>query len=511
LNPGQVATLTVQFDPAAAGPATGQLIIISNSSTGGTAVISLSGTGTSVPAAGAQTYAWVWMGGSNTTNQPGEYRALDTPSVGSFPGSRYCSSSGADSYGNVWLLGGIGYDSSDSEGTLNDLWEFNSSTQQWTWVSGSSTVQGAGFGVYGTLGAPTAASLPGGRYCANSWTDSSGNLWIFGGEGYDSTGAEVLLNDLWEFNPYTQEWAWMGGISTAQEPGAEAGVYGTLGTPAAGNFPGARAGAVSWTDRSGSLWLFGGGGVDSTDTLGQLNDLWEFNPSTLEWAWMDGSSTVPSPSNGQPGVYGTLGTPAAGNVPGGRQQAVSWTDGGGNLWLFGGGGTDSAGTNGELNDLWEFNPSTGEWTWMSGSSTVPDDYLGQPGVYGTLGIPAADNVPGGRSWASSWTDSSGNLWLLGGTGYDSTGVYGYLNDLWEFNPSTRKWAWMGGDSICGGQPGVYGTLGAPTAASFPGGRYGATSWTDSSGNFWLLGGMGYDSTGAFSELNDLWEQRMPGT
>ena len=36
---------------------------------------------------------------------------------------------------------------------------------------------------------------------------------------------------------------------------------------------------------------------------------------------MGGSGTVPKTDNdtgGQPGVYGTLGTPAAGNIPGGR-------------------------------------------------------------------------------------------------------------------------------------------------------------------------------------------------
>jgi hypothetical protein len=45
LNPSQVATLTVQFDPTTAGAATGQLTITSNSSTNGTATIALSGTG----------------------------------------------------------------------------------------------------------------------------------------------------------------------------------------------------------------------------------------------------------------------------------------------------------------------------------------------------------------------------------------------------------------------------------------------------------------------------------
>lgn len=51
LNPGQVTTLTLQFDPATVGTAAGQLSIGSNSSSGSSAVISLAGTGTAAPAA----------------------------------------------------------------------------------------------------------------------------------------------------------------------------------------------------------------------------------------------------------------------------------------------------------------------------------------------------------------------------------------------------------------------------------------------------------------------------
>jgi hypothetical protein len=46
LSPGQTTTLTVEFDPTVAGAATGQLTIVSNSSTNSTAEIGLSGTGT---------------------------------------------------------------------------------------------------------------------------------------------------------------------------------------------------------------------------------------------------------------------------------------------------------------------------------------------------------------------------------------------------------------------------------------------------------------------------------
>jgi len=57
---------------------------------------------------------------------------------------------------------------------------------------------------------------------------------------------------------------------------------------------------------------------------------------------------------------------------------------------------------------------------MSGSNIVGANG-GQPGVYGSLGVASASNIPGGRVGAISWTDSSGDLWLFGGNGYDSTG------------------------------------------------------------------------------------------
>jgi N-acetylneuraminic acid mutarotase len=101
---------------------------------------------------------------------------------------------------------------------------------------------------------------------------------------------------------------------------------------------------------------------------------------------------------------------------------------------------------GILNDLWEFNPSSHEWTWMSGANTAPVDCTGQPGVYGTLGTPAAGNVPGGREGAASWIDESGNFWLFGGYGVPGNGYGDYLNDLWKFDLSSMEWTWMSGSS-----------------------------------------------------------------
>ena len=205
---------------------------------------------------------------------------------------------------------------------------------------------------------------------------------------------------------------------------------------------------------------------------------------------MGGSNVV-----SQPGMYGARGTPAPNNVPGARQDAVSWIDTSGNPWLFGGFGVDAAGTVSVQNDLWKY--SAGEWTWISGS-----DLASQPGTYGPLGTGASSIVPGARAQAFGWSDAAGNFWLFGGTGLDSVGSDGSLNDLWKY--SAGEWTWMGGSNVVN-QSGTYGTRGTAASNNVPGARSGAVSWTDASGNLWLFGGGGYDSTGTAGWLNDLWK------
>jgi N-acetylneuraminic acid mutarotase len=363
---------------------------------------------------------WTWEGGSKTVNAAGVYGTQGTAAASNLPGARYSGSSWTDSSGNFWLFGGVGYDLAGGAGYLNDLWQYSPSTGQWTWEGGLNTLNASG--VYGTQGATAASNLPGARYSASSWTDSSGNFWLFGGVGYSSTGSVGNLNDLWRYSPSTGQWTWVSG-GTANNA---AGVYGTQGTAAASNLPGARYSASAWIDSSGNLWLFGGYGYDSTGSVGKLNDLWQYSPSTGQWTWVSGEDAANAT-----GVYGALGTAAASNLPGARQAASAWINSSGNFWLFGGVGYDSAGGAGNLNDLWQYSPSTKEWTWFSGGNAD-----NATGVYGTQGAASVGNVLGGRDSVSSWTDSSGNLWLFGGYGYDSTGDLGYLNDLWQYNPST---------------------------------------------------------------------------
>jgi N-acetylneuraminic acid mutarotase len=498
----------------------------------------------------AQAGEWGLMGGTTTPDAPGVYGTLGVPSALGIPGGRWGAATWTDAGGNLWLFGGRGADSNGQEADLNDLWKFTPSTplqnSQWTWMGGDSTVVcepgvlcTGHAGVYGTLGTPAPGNIPGSREGAMTWTDASGDLWLFGGFGLDSVPMPNVMNDLWKFTPANNQWTWMGGNNKGQLLGTgglgQPGVYGTLGTPAPGNIPGGRSYASTWIDSAGNFWLFGGQGDDAHGQVAHLNDLWKFDPTTGLWAWMAGSDVIDfcgSNNCGQPGIYGTLGTPAAGNTPGGRSRAASWIDNSDDLWLFGGYGFDVKHNSGYgLNDLWKFDPKTGLWVWMSGSSEIPcasdplNSYLtctAQPGVYGTLGVPADTNEPPGEIPSAAWVDQQGNLWVFGGLRLDVTGqAWGTVNDLWAFNPSTRQWVWMGGDTAasncaviltvpfvvasCDGSPGVFGTQYQAAPGNYPGTRQSAAAWVDKNGGFWLFGGGSGFSLDVSLPWNDLWK------
>jgi len=434
---------------------------------------------------------WAWMNGSSTDLGQGVYGTLGSPAPGNTPGSRTGAAAWTDSKGHLWLFGGEEGIAGSGVGELNDLWEFDPATNQWAWISGSKTT--SAIGIYTAPGA-----VPGSRDSAFSWVDSSGNLWLFGGLGFDESGRYGYLGDLWKFNPSTAVWTY---VSGSEDLCATSGDYGTEGKPSPMNNPGCRSSGVSWIDQSGNLWLFGGQ-IGEGFLTSYLNDLWEYNKTSGEWAWMNGSNNSGPFGNGPMGVYGTLGVPNAANTPGARIEATAWTDKSGRFWLFGGVGNGSVAFNsGYLNDLWEYNPSTNEWAWMSGSNLIGSNGV-VPGVYGTLGVLTAGNVPPSRASASSWVDGEGNFWVFGGNG----DLLGYLNDLWVFNPKTNEWGWMNGSNGSAELfRGDYGVLGSPAEGNVPGQRESASSWTDAKGNLWLFGGSGADSTGSFNQLNDLWE------
>jgi N-acetylneuraminic acid mutarotase len=365
---------------------------------------------------------WTWVSGSNTVATLSVYGTQGTAAAGNGPGSHGGGSVWVDANGNFWLFGGYGCNGTTcSGGFLNDLWMFSPTTGLWTWEGGSQTYAAAG--VYGSPGVAAAANFPGSRSDSSNWTDLAGNLWLLGGVTYDVNDVAAPLNDLWKYSPTTHQWTWVGGSNSAT--GNVDAVRGTRGQASAGNWPGAIYTAASVTDASGNFWMFGGHQTLSNGA-GPGNDIWEYSPATGLWACWTSGTGLPN----QASSYGTQGTPSLNAFPGGRSLALSWTDASGNVWIFGGEGTEQA-TKG-FGDLWKFTPSSGLWAWIAGSTSANDPAP----VWGTLGVPATNNFTGSRVGAFNWKDSSGNFWLFSGGNNDGSAPSGnaLYGDLWKITP-----------------------------------------------------------------------------
>ena len=427
----------------------------------------------------AQQGEWTWMKGSSGANDLGTYGTQGVSDPANNPASAFKAAEWTDKDGNFWLFGGT----NSNYGEMNAMWKYDPSTDEWTWMRGSSICCQAG--VYGTQGIPSTNNMPGarGENCY-TWVDTTGDLWLFGGIGRDVNGGYQVLSDLWRYHIATDEWTWMDGPNAETVPP----VYGTQGVPDDLNDPGARAYAnATWVDDSNRLWLFGGLLYDpfpgGWGFVGCGADIWMWNPNTVQWTWMQGTSTLSAS-----GVYGTKGVAAPANHPPGKGCYTHFKDAEGNFYMFGGFNLGQA-----FNDLWKYDWHTNEFTWVSGPNTTDDI-----GNYGTQCTPSVDNIPPSRyenRWC--WSDGCDNFWLFGGVG-NTNGGY---NDLWHYNVQTNEWTWSSGSSTSN-QTSVYGTQGISDPANHQSARYGGVSWRDNDGNLWTWGGAEID----FNTLakNDLW-------
>lgn len=358
-------------------------------------------------------------------------------------------------------------------------------SQQFTWIKGSSQ-NGTITGNYGTPSVPANSNQPGNRHGCGNWYDSQGRLWMFGGEGISSQPVLSWLNDLWRFDPQTQQWVWLQGSNAPDAPG----VYGPQTVATNSAMPGAREFMMSWLDLQGNFWMFGGDGFGNSNTFGRLNDLWRFNPQTLQWTWMKGLQ-----STDNFGIYGTQGVASASAMPGARYGSATWVDAQGNLWLYGGKGYAASGGDGNLSDLWMYNIQTNQWTWVKGSNQI-----NQNAVYGLLGISSNSVMPGGLHFPGYWTHNN-EFYLYGGSGLGAASQ-GYLGDLWKYNILTNQWVWIKGSGLVN-QTGNYGTLGVSSSSVLPGGRYSTVCWKTTTNKVYMFGGYGF-SSGPVGALNDFY-------
>jgi hypothetical protein len=155
LNPSQSLTIELQFEPTAAGAVTGQLTISSNSTTGGTALVALSGTGT--VASGPQSSPVLTIGAANvnfgsTTVNTAVTQSLTLTSTGTSP---VTINSGAIAGTGFAILGGSFPVTLNPSQTLTLQLQFDPTTAgaltgQLTISSNSTTGSTAAVGLSGT-------------------------------------------------------------------------------------------------------------------------------------------------------------------------------------------------------------------------------------------------------------------------------------------------------------------------------------------------------------------------
>jgi len=348
---------------------------------------------------------WTWMKGPGTPNHPGVYGIQGVSAPTNTPGSRgWAAASWVDKTGNFWMFGGF----DNGSGDMSDLWKFDPTINEWTWMKGPTVCCQAG--VPGTMGVPNPANNPAARHeCAAAWVDTAGDLWLFGAY------AGMMLDDLWRYNIASNEWTWMKG----QPLWTDTAIFGTRGVASPANTPGPRCVYSRWADKADNLWLFGG--IDFAN--GSRSDTWKYNITTNQWTWMKGPTTFNSP-----GYFGSkCNEDSIPNPPSRHEDRSCWSDSCGNFWLFGGRNSTSSAV---MNDLWRYSPATNDWIWAGGTTT-----LNPTGRYNVQGVSSSSGVPTGRMGSDAWLDQSGRLWLFGG--WSPSGSM--LNDLWRFVP----------DSSCG--------------------------------------------------------------
>ncbi|MEO6283331.1 MAG: kelch repeat-containing protein [Dyadobacter sp.] len=265
--------------------------------------------------------------------------------------------------------------------------------------------------------------------------------------------------------------------------------------------PSPRAEAVTWSDPKGCLYIFGGIGLDENKQWGIFRDMWRYDPVDNNWKLISGDRNSVIINGNEPA-----------DKPSPRRDGSTWVDPDGNLWLYGGRYLADLY---HLDDMWKFDIKTSNWTKVSGKAL-----FNQLEIRGDKKSPTAENYPGSRSKASSWTDKNGNLWLFGGIAYkpETEGKNDYFSDLWMFETSSNRWQWVSGAS----KPNLpigYDKKNPSSKDNSPTPRASSATWYDQEKNqLWLYGGMGYDSSandlGALSDLwfydiaTDIWKRQM---
>jgi hypothetical protein len=335
--------------------------------------------------------AWVYIGDSGVN---GVYIDKLSESTTAHMGKKSRMASAIDKSGNMYIFGGetkdLGYHTA-----WNDFWKYNTNTNKWTWLGGSTSHSSAGS--YGT----SAPDWPRARYRARGWFDADGNYWVFGGVFYDGVNAPYPLNDMWKYTVSSQKWTCeTGDCNALNPPNTPGGVYpSTTGQTSTTYKLRARSDYNYWVDNQGNFWFYGGYNGEVHSGAIQLSDTWRYNPKTKEWTLL--------------AIEGYM----SDTSPGSQAEALCWVGNDGLPWM-------------KLPNrtIWKF--MNGAWQ-KTGNLNVD---WGPPYLPTNQPFEANDyNIPGSQFTTFDHIKTDSSVYLFNGYGLGANNQWSYMGALWKYD------------------------------------------------------------------------------
>lgn len=332
--------------------------------------------------------SWWLVDGGNAKNQVGRY------SLNAYPGARAGAVSGytlSEGKATLWLFGGFGAAFFEAKGYLSDLWRFNTQQQRYenrVYAARTSLMIPSIYGAYGDF---NRGSWPGGRAFSSTFTDTSGRMWIYGGEGVSwAPERSGLLDDVFVF---------------------DASLPSSTPAPSSSQTPSQDSSATLNVGRF--AFMFGSQGTFATPNISSQN------------------ASLATPGGRSRMAYDTWSPGLAGRATSGGSKGVVF---GGYIYAN---YTSS-------NDVWVLDFATTTWeNYFQGC---------QNASWGDLGVENVDNCPP-RLVGSSAVIVNDYFYVFGGYSDNKTGTY-LSNAVWRFNLNSKMWAWISGSSAFN-EPGIY--------------------------------------------------------
>lgn len=343
------------------------------------------------------------------------------------PGKRSQSITFVDNNGNLYLMGGtyISYTSTSVE--YNDLWKYDITLQQWSWIGGYNTHTPGINGNYGAIGVESVNYFPSSRIYCSSIFSSDGMIYFYGGHAPTFDGYDRY--DLWKYNPITNSWTLL------YKPLNNSQNIGTIGVESSNNKPGCLLGNTSWF-YDNCLWFYGGSSENSTDSNSVQKRVWKYNLSSQKWTCVKNPLSTDA-------IYGQQNISSATNTPPSLLYMSNTVVYNNEAYFFGGnelGGNTTTEFNRELhNSLWKYSMLTNQWTWLKGKQLTK-----QPGFYGKKGEERSENSPSSRANSFLWIENN-SIKLFGGSPKTEFWTSS-SQEFWNYSIATNNFTWVDGIS-----------------------------------------------------------------